>query len=323
MSHSYPDQDTMRAALALAVRAPSVHNTQPWRWRVGDTTVHLYTDDTRQLPHADPDGRDLLLSCGAALHHLQVAALGLGWDTEVHRLPNPTDPQHLAAVEFHPATPTPEAERLARAIGQRHTDRRRFTSWEVPSTYVDAVVAASAATGVVVRDIDSARDRATLLRFFERAALEHAADSSYGAELARWSGRHAAAEGVPARNAVVADDPTTRVFASPTLPEAVIHDIDDTARMLLLCTSSDDRLSRLRAGEATSAVLLTATTRGLATCPLTEPLELPDIRAGIRSDILADFGYPQVIVRMGWAATSADEVPATPRRPLDDVVQPL
>ncbi|MEU7766608.1 nitroreductase family protein [Nocardia sp. NPDC049190] len=324
MPKTHPDPETLRSALALAARAPSVHNTQPWRWRLGDESVHLYADQSRQLQHTDPDSRDLMLSCGAALHHLQVAARAFGWDVLIHRLPDPAVPEHLAAVEFHRTTFTPEDEQMARAINARRTDRRRYTSWEVPDAHVEAIIAAGAAHGVLVRDVDSEPARTQLLRAFEQAAREHARDLSYGVELAQWSGRHAAPQGVPARNAVLpADDPTVRPFSDPGLPQAVVRDIDAADRMMLLSTSSDDRLSQLRAGEAASAVLLTATTLGLATCPLTEPMELTDTRSRIRTRVLDNTGYPQIIVRIGWAVTSADPVPATPRRPLDEFLYPL
>jgi nitroreductase len=323
MSKNHPDPATLRSALALAMRAPSVHNTQPWLWRVGDKTVHLYADTSRHLPYTDPDQRDLIVSCGAALHHLRIAARACGWETVIHRLPNPADRDHLAAVEFHAEPPTAEAERMARAIDQRRTDRRRYTSWEVPDAHVAAISAAGAAHGVLVGDVESGYPRARLLRAFERAAWDHARDFSYGAELAQWSGRHAAPAGVPARSSVAATDPTVRPFSNPGLPQVVVHDIDAADRMLLLSTTSDDRLSRLRAGEAASAVLLTATTLGLATCPLSEPLEVSDTRTAIRAEVLGDSGYPQLIIRIGWAATSSEPVPATPRRSLDEVVLPL
>ena len=67
------DETTMRAALELALRAPSLHNSQPWRWRLDGTTAYLYLDSTRRLPATDPHARELVISCGAALHHLQVA----------------------------------------------------------------------------------------------------------------------------------------------------------------------------------------------------------------------------------------------------------
>ena len=79
MSTHFPDAATMRTALALAIRAPSVHNIQPWQWRVGVDSLHLYADPTRHLVHTDPDGRDLMVSCGAALHHCAVALAALGW----------------------------------------------------------------------------------------------------------------------------------------------------------------------------------------------------------------------------------------------------
>ncbi|MDX6584329.1 MAG: hypothetical protein QOI10_3513, partial [Solirubrobacterales bacterium] len=73
MTSTRPGNATVLAALELAVRAPSLHNTQPWRWRVGDESVQLYLDQARQLPATDPEGRELIISCGAALHHLLVA----------------------------------------------------------------------------------------------------------------------------------------------------------------------------------------------------------------------------------------------------------
>ncbi|MBF6193899.1 nitroreductase family protein [Nocardia beijingensis] len=324
MPRTHPDPETLRSALALASRAPSVHNTQPWLWRVGHESVHLYADDSRRLPHTDPDGRDLLLSCGAALHHFRVAARAEGWETMIHRLPNPAAPEHLASIEFRRTTCGPEDVELARAISRRGTDRRRFSSWEVPAAHIAAMIDAGLATGVLVHDVDAEPARTQLLRAFEQAAWQHARDVSYGAELAQWSGRHAAPQGVPARNAVLTEaDPTVRPFSNPGLPQAVVRDIDAADRMLLLSTTSDDRLSQLRAGEAASAVLLTATALGLATCPLSEPMELADTRRRIRAEVLDDAGYPQIIIRAGYAVTSADPVPPTPRRPLAEVVQPL
>jgi len=88
------DGGVVRAAIALASRAPSTHNTQPWICRLGATSLHLYADLTRWLPATDPDRRDLILSCGAMLHHLEVALASLGVDVTIHRLPNPADPDH-------------------------------------------------------------------------------------------------------------------------------------------------------------------------------------------------------------------------------------
>ena len=89
----------LRLIVAGALRAPSVHNTQPWRWHATSRTLELHADRSRGLPATDPEGRNLVISCGAALHHAQVVARALGWATHVDRHPDPDDPDLLARLE--------------------------------------------------------------------------------------------------------------------------------------------------------------------------------------------------------------------------------
>ncbi|MCP2292534.1 Acg family FMN-binding oxidoreductase [Nocardia amikacinitolerans] len=323
MDHRLPDNTTVKAALALAVRAPSVHNVQPWRWRIGDHSVHLYLDTTRALPHTDPDHRDLLLSCGAALHHARIAFAALGWSPIVHRIPNDADPDHLAAIELIRHRPTPLDIALAAAIPARRTDRRHYSSQPIPPGYLGLVSERAAAAGATVRQAaDGAR--AHLVEAMRAAAARHAADPDYRLELAEWSGRHSSCDGVPARNIPyprLDDELPARPFSGPGLTDTARE--PDYAELLVLATTGDDRLSRLRAGEAMSAVLLTATNVGLATCPLTEPLELPELRRKVRQGVLNGTTHPQVVLRIGLLPAGTTPLPATPRRPLQEVLEPL
>lgn len=326
MDRGLPDDYTVRTALALAVRAPSVHNSQPWRWRVGDRTVHLFADRGRQLSETDPDGRDLLLSCGAALHHLRVAFAALGWSAEVHRLPNPGEPDHLAAIEPHRHEPTQAEISLAAAIPRRRTDRRRHSSWTVPSGYLDDMVTCAADEGTVLRIADGAARDHLAHALFE-ATQAHASDPAYRIELAAWSGRYESYDGVPAASAPSPDETPGAVpgrpFSEPHLaqPSGAAGEDDETV-LAVISTASDDPMSRLRAGEATSAVLLSATSDGLASCPLTEPLEVAGTRKFVRTHVTGD-RFPQMVLRLGWAPVNADPLPATPRRPLEEVVHHL
>ena len=321
MDSALPDQATIGAALELAVRAPSVHNSQPWRWRVGDQSVQLYADSVRQLHRVDPARRGMLLSCGVALQHFTVALSALGWATRVSRFPNPADPDHLASVEFIGRLASEGDIALAAAIPNRRTDRRWFSSWPVPSADVAALAAQAARAGVMLRRVEGEDELAELV---SRAVREHISDPAYLAELAMWSGRHGADAGVPARNTPSPEKSsafTARVFANPVLAQtAGVESRDDAGVVVILATATDDQLALLRAGEATGVVLLSATAMGLASCPLTEPLEIPATRAEVRTKLLGGEGFPQMLLRIGWAAVNADPLPATPRRPLADVV---
>ncbi len=324
MDHGLPDDQTIKAAIELALRAPSVHNSQPWRWLVGEHSVHLYADRSVQLPKTDPDGRDLILSCGTVLHHFRVAIAALGWHAHVHRFPNPADPDHIASIELTPHTPTEQDVALAAAIPRRRTDRRHYSDWPVPAGHIALMASRTAQESVVLYRAEAITQ---LENAIAEAAAQHATDAEYQTELTLWSGRHGSLDGVPAANTPIADgarEGSSRAFADPRLaqPDGVSAD-DDASELLVIGTASDDPMSRLRAGEATSAVLLTATSLGLASCALTEPLEIKETRAAVRSKVLDDSGFPQMVVRIGWASTSADPLPASPRHAVAELVDPL
>ena len=321
MNALFPDAGTIRTVLTLASRAPSVHNTQPWRWLVGSQSLHLYADTSRQLPNTDPDGRDLISSCGAALNHCVVALAALGWRAKVVRLPNPADPNHLAALELSRSTADPVDIALAAAIPRRRTDRRHYNSWPVPVGDIALMAARAARNGVTLCQVE---DTDKLHEIVAQSVSNHMTHD-YLAELAAWSGRYASVAGVPARNTPKSDPEAkipSRFFAGPTLdlPPGSPPD-EDNAVILALGTRDDDRLAQLRAGEVTSIVLLSATSMGLASCPVTEPLEVVKTRDTVRLEIFGNGFYPQMLLRVGWAPINADPLPSTPRRDLADFVE--
>jgi nitroreductase len=321
MSADFPDSTTIRTALTMALRAPSVHNTQPWLWRVAENSVHLYSNRKLQLTSTDPDSRDLTISCGIALNHCNVAFAALGWLANAHRFPNPADNSHLAAIELEQYPPTEVDIALAGAIMQRRTDRRRYSARPVSAADISLMGARAARAGVMLRNVESLTRLSELV---SEAAYRHANSYQYLRELSIWSGRYASQAGVPARSAPRLDPATTiprRAFAGPALTEPpATAAADDGAVVLALGTRDDDDVARLRAGEATSAVLLTATALGLASCPITEPLEIKEIRDEVAADVFGTSGYPQMLLRIGWAPVNAEPLPTTPRRALSDVV---
>ncbi|MDQ2707113.1 MAG: NAD(P)H nitroreductase [Actinomycetota bacterium] len=323
-----PDKATLRAALESAVRAPSIYNSQPWRWRAGPTTgVDLFADPVRHLIAVDPDGRDLLLSCGAALHHLCVALGDLGWSARIDRLPDPEESRLLAHVQPQSARPSAEASRLAGAIGLRRTDRRRFSAQPVEEALLRALVDQAAAHEATLYIASGTGARERLIELLTLSGSLQRQQAGYAAELARWAGRYAhSGDGIAAGSVPGGiDNPgevPMRAFPNTGLaqsPHSFEH--QDASVLMVLASVSDDRPAVLRAGEATSAVLLAATDLGLATTILSQPLEVAQTRASISSDILGSELSAQLVLRVGWAQPGAPELPPAPRRRLQDVVE--
>lgn len=283
----------------------------------------MYADLSRWLPATDADGRDLVLSCGIVLHHLRSALAAAGIAASVQRMPNPDEPDHLAVVELRSGPPADAELGLANAIVRRRTDRRRFTDWEVPEGFLRKLETRAAEQGALLRVADGGHERSFLLAAIRIAAALQEEDTAYQTETAVWSGRVADDAGVPAdnllRDPVGAGAGTARRFAEGFLEQADSR-AEDGATLLVLGTASDDRLSQLRAGEAASAVLLHATALGLATCPLSQPLEVNGARVTIRDAVLGGTLCPQLVLRVGWAATGP-ELPPTPRRPIEQTVE--
>ena len=312
---------SVRHAIELAGRAPSIHNTQPWTFVVSEKTIELYADDTRWLAVTDADKRDLLLSCGAALHHLRIGLAAGGIGARVQRLPDGARPELLATVALDGQTDAVDAS-LSAEIPRRRTDRRPFRHYPMPEEFLRKLSERAAEQGGLLRVVDDAGARTTLVAAFVEAADLQRRQPGYAEELEAWTHREGR-DGIPPQNVAGPSSPAVEVsrdFGNEPQPAGQAE--PEEATLLVLGTASDDPLSQLRAGEAMSAVLLQATRQGLGTCPLTQPLEIGETRNVLRDRVLGGTLSPQVVIRLGWSQT--DAVPPMPRRLTDELIrQPL
>ncbi|GGQ84593.1 Acg family FMN-binding oxidoreductase [Couchioplanes azureus] len=312
----------LEAAARASLHAPSVFNTQPWRWRLGQDRLELHADRGRALTATDPDRRLLLLSCGGALHHARVALAAAGWAPRVVRLPDEANPDLLALITITGTdTADPDGERMAAAIPRRRTDRRAFAERPVPEetlTRLRRTVEAEGAYLHVVR-----RDQMPMLATStSRAADAESRDPAYREELWHWTHRpQDSGDGVPPSTAV--QQVPRRVPIRDYAPEgtaglAAGDGFDLGAAYVILFGGSDGPLDLLRGGEALSALLLTATADGLATAPLSDTIEVQWPRR-LLTDLLAGVGEPYVVVRLGYSDTS-EPLPPAPRRRAAEVI---
>ena len=323
MTGSRISTEVLVGAAELACRAPSVHNSQPWRMTATDGVLRLFTEPHR-VPHAtDHSGREALISCGALLDHLRVAAAAAGWHAETARFPNPNDLHHLATIEFHRREFVTDADRArADAILRRRTDRLPFAA---PSNWLafGQVLRSALEPGMVRLDVLEESARPQLADASRLTESLRRYDASYHAELSWWTAPLETVDGV-GHSALLSESDRDRVDIGRDFPAGNLSgdrpEIGrDHAVVMVLSTPDDSHESALRCGEALSAVLLEATMVELATCTLTHLTELDAGRDIVRA-LIGGSGEPQLLIRVGWVPALGEHPPMTPRRPLPDVL---
>ncbi|MTK01645.1 Acg family FMN-binding oxidoreductase [Micromonospora sp. CP22] len=315
-----PLTTALAEAAAMAGHAPSVHNSQPWRWRVLPDALELRVAPDDRLAATDPHGELVTLSCGAALHHARLALAAEGWTTSVQRMPDPGDPDLLARLTEPRATGAdPDAMRSVQCMQVRHTDRRPVSDEQVPAEALNSIVSAAGREGARLEILD--RDQVLhLAASASRAATIEADDSGLREELEYWTSRSGGTGLTPE---VLPEQPaqTTvpgRDFGRPgTLPVGPGH--DQAASYGVLYGDEDEPVAWLRAGEALSAAWLTATRLGVSVVPLSGVVEVSTTRQTLRG-VLSGLGYPYLVLRLGIADPDHAGPPHTPRLPREQVV---
>ncbi|MFI6359767.1 Acg family FMN-binding oxidoreductase [Streptomyces sp. NPDC050743] len=319
------DAAALEACISAAVAAPSIYNTQPWRFRLAPDTVALEVRAApeRGLRHADPVGRALHLSAGAAVFNLRVATAHFGWAPVVRLLPDPEDPGVLAslrlseAAQRHTAGHRPD---LYEMIWRRHCSRFPFSSRTLPPS-IRTELAEAAQTEGATLTFPRATETARLLRVATEAEHRNRADPDRAVESRRWVHRDPddpADVGIP-QAALGPQDAheqlPMRDFTAQRHPERLpAQPFESLPVVALLTTEHDRRSDWLRAGQALEHLLLVATAHDVRASLLHQPMEWPDLRRDV-SPVPDLTGHVQILIRLGYGPQG----PATPRRAPDQV----
>jgi nitroreductase len=310
--------DSIRAIVQRAVLAPSSHNTQPWRFLATASAVDLLADRSRALPVNDPFDRELIISCGAALLAMRVAAAAAGLGARLYLLPDGAAGDRLARVELSADPADADLAALGPFIEQRRTCRKAFAAREIAPDVIANVTSSASAEGAALLTLDEARRRASAALVAE-GDREQWHDPRWRRELAMWM--HPRRDG---------DGLAVSALAAP-IARAVVRSFDlgngvaakdqqlltASPWLTVLGTAGDDARSWLHAGQALQRALLVGCRHGLQASYLNQPIELPNLRARLRS-LMGTADHPQLLMRWGHPAHT---LPPAPRRPLDAVLE--
>lgn len=314
---------TLRRAAVRATLAPSIHNTQPWRFVLSAGVLEIHADWTRRLRVLDPRGRQMTISCGCALFNARASIAAAGYDPAVERLPDAMQPDLLARVLVgEPRRGWEPIGALDDESERRHTNRRRFSDEPVAPADVAALVEAADAEGAVLFPVEREEHRQATARLSQLADEIENTDPAYRAELRAWTtDDRRRRDGVPA-----AAVPHTDAGSGDEIP---IRDFDTRGMgwlptktqssrrqcLLLLGSAADDQVAWLRSGEALERVLLELTRRGYVASPFTQLIEVARTNAMLRQELALTM-YPHILLRVGRAPATA----STRRRRLVDMI---
>lgn len=310
--------------LRYAILAPSTFNTQPWKFAVRDGGVDVYADLMRRLPVVDPEGRELLLSIGAAIFNFRVAAARFGLHAAAHVYPEGFPDGCVTHLRLTPQRETePGLQSLFPYMPLRHTNREPFLLSRIPAA-VRSVLHALPPEGraglIVSMDGQLNTHVAELVAEADRALLSH---QEYRTSIAEWTRPDWSqmADGIPASNLGVKVATGLAPWAAKVLDlsrikAAIDRNLCIEAPGLVVITGEESPGAWIEAGQMLERLLLTLVREGLQFSYFNMPVQVPDLRLRLRALLAVDV-WPQLVLRIGYCLT---EPRATPRRPLEDVL---
>jgi nitroreductase len=309
--------EQMRFLVAYAVLAASSNNTQSWRFSVGPRHVDIFADLERWLPVTDPGQREVYINVGCALENLLIAAEHFGFSHQVSWFPDGDDQARVARVDLR-AGGQPEPWRpaaLFEMLTVRHTNHSPFEDRAIPTDELARLEACCVEKEVVLRLHADRSFRRSLNDMVVRGDLVQFADSKFRKELAYWISQGSFATpwltskllGLIVRQVDIGRSQAQRdselILSSPALG--------------VLATRTDDRLSQVKTGQVFQRLGLRAAAAGLHTHPMSQPVEVAELRDELTRLLSPPVLFPQHPFRLGYAEPHARR---TTRRPLDEVV---
>ena len=305
-------EDEVDILVSSAVTAPSMHNTQPWRFDVVGSVVDVILDDDRTLPAEDSSGRLIRIGLGAATFNVRVAAAMLGHETTLAIDPDPARPDIVARVFLGQRQGRVELGSLYGELRRRHTYRGPMMENVVAQRVRERITGSVKGEGANLHWLDAGCRHG--LRVILREADElDVHDEDRLTERAGWIGGRRSEDGVPdsalgprpSQPAAVRD-----LAAGSDVPGRPLAVFENDPLIAVLATPGDAPSDWLLAGMALQHGLLTATSYDVAASFLSQPLERPPLRARVR-ELIAQAGHPQQVIRFGYPA---DHGSGTPRR---------
>ncbi len=310
-------EEKFKFLLRYAILAPSSHNTQPWKFSVAEDEIQVFIDRTRWLKVADPDQRELYISVGCALENLLIAAEHFGYGHQVAYFPKPANEELAVTVKFMPhGEPSPFREpALFNTISSRHTNRKIYEERPIPQNDLQHLRNYCVEEGIWLHMTDDIEIKRKVEELIIRGDAIQFSDPAFREELGYWLGQ--GVFGAPWLMSKMEQLAVTYMNISKGQAKKDSEVLMSAPVLAALSSEVNNRESQVKVGQVFERVCLAATILGIRVHPMSQILEISELKAEVGKLIPTPNVVPQHTFRLGYAE---QEKGHTPRRQLDEVL---
>lgn len=319
-------EESILKIINYATKAPSGHNTQPWRFSVGANTIRIFPDLTRRLPVVDPDDHALYISLGCALENLILAANNAGYDAEISYFPI-SEQQECIVVQLKEGFKAQD-NKLFELIAVRQSTRSQFDGKPIPQEHLRMLEAAGKQESVIFKLIIQPNDIEPIIQFVKEGNRVQFNDKAFVQELVSWI-RFSKKEVAQHQDGL-----TSNAMGSPSVPrwlgkiffslmaspekQALICEktIRHSSALMIFVAQANDKTTWVKVGQSFERVALTATLLNIRMAHLNMPCEVVSVRAKLAEHLRLPYTHPLLLLRIGYA----EPMPRSPRRAVKEVI---
>lgn len=313
--HDGKSVEQMKYLLRYSILAPSSHNTQPWKFSVGENEIKVFIDMTRWLKVADDDQRELHISVGCALENLLIAAEHFGFRYEVNYFPESGSEEFVAALELMPQGESPQPSEMFPALTVRHTNHKVYEPRPISEADQQKIRACCVEEGISLYLTDDLEMKRKVDELMARADAIEFADPAFREELGFWVGQ--GAFGTSWFMSKMGQLAVTYINMGKSIAKKDSEVLMSAPVLGLICSKANDRVAQIKVGQVFERIYLTASTLGISVQPMSQVLQVSEVKTEIQKLIPAAQLFPQQPFRLGYAEPEREH---TPRRMLEEML---
>lgn len=309
------------------IKAPSGHNTQPWKFSFGENKIYVHPDFSRALPVVDSDNHALYISLGCAVENMVIAASRYGYRAGVS-LEEPEGGKPFIEISLSADEAIPKDELVA-YIDKRQSTRNEYEDKAVPDSDLESLKNSFDFEGINVLLLTGGEGRDRLEPLIIEGSNRQFQNKKFVEELVKWirfsnKNARAKADGLWAKCLGLPNIPRFMgKFVMKYLMSAKSEAkrwkklIDATAGFALFTADRNDAAHWIRLGRAFQRFALTATKLTISHAHVNMPCEEVEVRQKLAEEFRLGSKHPLLLIRFGYS----EKMPYSLRRDFDEVVK--